>query len=170
MQISKLSADSVGYLIPWMCHSTLIKKDTILNSGILDYREKWNCDFEWLYTVFLHKIKNLKKCEDAIFLWRQHENQVSHAQGVNMKEDNKHVKEQRELIGYSFDETMEDSKFVMDNVNLEEIKNLGEKIKMGLGLDWPFLDAQQSKFTLDLYNETMNLNDTYFKMPVPTNV
>ena len=52
----------------------------------------------------------------------------------------------------------------------EEIENLGEKIKMGLGLDWPFLDAQQSKFTLDLYNETMNLNDTYFKMPVPTNV
>jgi len=52
----------------------------------------------------------------------------------------------------------------------DEIKNLGEKIKMGLGLDWPFLDAQQSKFTLDLYNETMSLNDTYFKMPVPTNV
>ena len=53
---------------------------------------------------------------------------------------------------------------------VEEIKNLGEKIKMGLGLDWPFLDAQQSKFTLDLYNETMSLNDTYFKMPVPANV
>ena len=41
-----------------------------------------------------------------------------------MKEENKHVKEQRELIGYSFDETMEDSKFVMDNINLEEIKKL----------------------------------------------
>ena len=53
---------------------------------------------------------------------------------------------------------------------VDEIKNLGEKIKMSLGLDWPFLDAQQSKFTLDLYNETMNLNDTYFKMPVPANV
>jgi len=53
---------------------------------------------------------------------------------------------------------------------IDEIKNLGEKIKMGLGLDWPFLDAQQSKFTLDLYHETMNLNDTYFKMPVPANV
>jgi hypothetical protein len=53
---------------------------------------------------------------------------------------------------------------------VDEIKNLGDKIKMGLGLEWPFLDAQQSKFTLDLYNETMSLNDTYFKMPVPTNV
>ena len=49
-------------------------------------------------------------------------------------------------------------------------KDLGEKIKANLGLDWPWLDPQQSKYTLDLYNETMNLNDTYFKMPVPANV
>jgi hypothetical protein len=124
MMLKELSANSVGHLIPWMCHSTIIKKETILNCGILKYREKWNCDFEWLYTVFLHKIKNLKKCEDAIFLWRQHPNQVSHNQGMNMKEDNEHVKEQRTIIGYSFDETMEDSRYVMKNVNLEEIKNL----------------------------------------------
>jgi hypothetical protein len=124
MAIRELSAQSVGYLIPWMCHSTIIKRNTILNCGILDYREKWNCDFEWLYTVFLHKIKNLKKCEDAIFLWRQHPNQVSHAQGINMKEDNDYVKEQRVLVGYSFDETMEDSKYVMENIDLESIKKL----------------------------------------------
>lgn len=124
MMISELSAQSVGHLIPWMCHSTIVKKDTILNCGILEYREKWNCDFEWLYTVFLHKIKNLRKCEDAIFLWRQHQNQVSHAQGVNMKEDTSHVQEQRKFAGYTFDETMEDSKYVMETVNLEAIKNL----------------------------------------------
>jgi len=53
---------------------------------------------------------------------------------------------------------------------VDEIKNLGEKIKYNLGLDWPWLDAQQSKYTLDLYNETMNLNDTYFRMPVPADV
>jgi hypothetical protein len=51
-----------------------------------------------------------------------------------------------------------------------DIQNFGEKLKQQLGLDWPFLNAQHSKYTLDLYNETMNLNDTYFKMPVPTNV
>jgi hypothetical protein len=124
MLIKELSADSVGHLVPWICHSTIIKKETVLNCGILKYREKWNCDFEWLYTVFIHKIKNLKKCEDAIFLWRQHQSQVSHNQGVNMKEDSEHVKEQRILVGYSFDETMEDSRYVMENINLEEIKNL----------------------------------------------
>jgi hypothetical protein len=44
------------------------------------------------------------------------------------------------------------------------------KIRHQLGLDWPWLNEQQSKYTLDLYNETMNLNDTYFRMPVPTDV
>jgi hypothetical protein len=52
----------------------------------------------------------------------------------------------------------------------EDAKEYGTKIKYQLGLDWPWLDAQQSRYTLDLYNETMNLNDTYFRMPVPTNV
>jgi hypothetical protein len=52
----------------------------------------------------------------------------------------------------------------------DNIKDFGERIKLKLGLDWPYLDAQQSKFTLDLYTETMNLNDTYFRMPVPANV
>jgi len=40
---------------------------------------------------------------------------------------------------------------------------LGIKIKQQLGLDWPWLDAQQSRYTLDLYNETINLGLTYFK-------
>jgi hypothetical protein len=122
MIIDELSSQSVGHLIPWMCHSTIINRYSILNCGILEYRKKWNCDFEWLYTVFLHKIQNLKKCNDAIFLWRQHPNQVSHAQGINMKENNDHVQYQRNLIGYSFDETMEDSRYVMENIDLHKIK------------------------------------------------
>jgi len=52
----------------------------------------------------------------------------------------------------------------------EDAQDYGTKIKHELGLHWPWLDPKQSKFTLDLYNETMNLNDTYFKMPVPANV
>ena len=53
---------------------------------------------------------------------------------------------------------------------IEATKHLGDKIKVQLGLHWPYLDPDQSKYTLDLYNETMNLNDTYFRMPVPANV
>jgi hypothetical protein len=61
-----------------------------------------------------------------------------------------------------------------EQVNHETVQHditvLGTQLKTQLGLDWPYLDAQQSKFTLDLYNETMNLNDTYFKRSVPANV
>ena len=39
---------------------------------------------------------------------------------------------------------------------------LGTKIKHQLGLDWPWLDSQQSKYTLDLYEETLELNKTYY--------
>lgn len=46
-----------------------------------------------------------------------------------------------------------------------DIKDLGEKLKLELGLDWPYLDAEQSKYTLDLYDETINLGLTYYRMP-----
>jgi hypothetical protein len=45
----------------------------------------------------------------------------------------------------------------------EEIKSLGDKIKYNLGLDWPFLTPQQSKYTVDLYDETIRLNATYYQ-------
>ena len=32
-----------------------------------------------------------------------------------------------------------------------------------LGLDWPWFNEKQSRYTLDLYNETINLGLTYFK-------
>jgi hypothetical protein len=48
----------------------------------------------------------------------------------------------------------------------KDIQDLGEKIKIGLGLDWPNLDAQQSKYTLDLYEEAVNLGLTYFAVPL----
>lgn len=59
---------------------------------------------------------------------------------------------------------------VNHNFVSEDAQDYGTKIKHELGLHWPWLDPQQSKFTLDLYNETMNLNDTYFRMPVPADV
>jgi hypothetical protein len=43
------------------------------------------------------------------------------------------------------------------------IRDLGEKIKQQLGFDWPFLDAAQSKYTLNLYDETINLGLTYYR-------
>jgi len=47
-----------------------------------------------------------------------------------------------------------------------EIKRLGTEISRQLGLHWVYLDAEQSKYTLDLYTETLNLNSTYYRSNV----
>jgi hypothetical protein len=45
----------------------------------------------------------------------------------------------------------------------QDAQDYGTKIKHQLGFDWPWLDTNQSKYTLDLYNETTRLGLTYFK-------
>jgi hypothetical protein len=45
----------------------------------------------------------------------------------------------------------------------EDAQDLAVRIKHQLGLDYPWLDAQQSKYTLDLYEETIRLNETYYQ-------
>ena len=45
---------------------------------------------------------------------------------------------------------------------IDAIKDLGDKIRIELGLDWVYLDPAMSKYTLDLYDETINLNNTYY--------
>ena len=44
-----------------------------------------------------------------------------------------------------------------------DIADLGERIKLRLGLDWPDFDEQHSKYIVDLYDETINLGLTYYK-------
>jgi hypothetical protein len=45
----------------------------------------------------------------------------------------------------------------------EDAQDYGTKIKHQLGLDWPWLDANQSKYTLALYDETIDLGLTYYR-------
>jgi hypothetical protein len=52
----------------------------------------------------------------------------------------------------------------------QDAQEYGTKIKNQLGFNWPWLDSTQSKFTLDLYNETMMMNRTYFNQPDTGNV
>lgn len=44
-----------------------------------------------------------------------------------------------------------------------DIKDIGVKLKTHLGLDYPYLDEAQSKYTIELYDETINLGLTYFR-------
>jgi hypothetical protein len=49
------------------------------------------------------------------------------------------------------------------NKVIEEIKRYGDLIKINLGLNWPYLNEEQSKYTIELYNETIELNNTYYR-------
>jgi hypothetical protein len=49
------------------------------------------------------------------------------------------------------------------NKVIDEIKRYGELIKINLGLNWPYLNEEQSKYTLELYDETIELNNTYYR-------
>jgi hypothetical protein len=52
----------------------------------------------------------------------------------------------------------------VDHTTVEaDIVALGNKIYHQLGFRWLWLDAEQSKYTLDLYDETINLNNTYYQ-------
>jgi hypothetical protein len=54
----------------------------------------------------------------------------------------------------------------VDHTSVEkDAQELGVRIKNQLGLHWPWLDKDQSKYTFDLYNETMMMNYSYFKQP-----
>ena len=52
---------------------------------------------------------------------------------------------------------------VNHNTLEDDIRHLGEQIKRGMGFDYPYLDAGQSKYTLDLYEETIKLTNTYLR-------
>ena len=49
----------------------------------------------------------------------------------------------------------------------DEIKNLGKKIKIKLGLNWANFDSEQSLYLTELYNESIELGKTYYSRDNP---
>lgn len=47
---------------------------------------------------------------------------------------------------------------------IEKINELGSILKLKLGIDWAYLDSTHSKYVLDLYAETIKMNNTYYKI------
>lgn len=47
---------------------------------------------------------------------------------------------------------------------IEKITELGSILKLKLGIDWTYLDSTHSKYVLDLYAETIKMNNTYYKI------
>ena len=46
---------------------------------------------------------------------------------------------------------------------IDEIKSLGEKLKHSLGFNYPYMDPSMSKYVLDLYDQTLDLGNTYYR-------
>jgi len=46
---------------------------------------------------------------------------------------------------------------------IKAIKDFGDKIKYQLGLHWPYFTPEHSQYIYDLYNETLHLNQTYYR-------
>ena len=68
-----------------------------------------------------------------------------------------------EILKNIYNEYAKPYEDVKGNGLVEEIKSLGEKLKLELGFDYPYLDAQQSSYTLNLYDETIRLTNTYMR-------
>lgn len=45
----------------------------------------------------------------------------------------------------------------------EDAQDYGTKIKHELGLHWPWLDEKQSRYTLELYQETLSMLESYYR-------
>lgn len=45
----------------------------------------------------------------------------------------------------------------------QDAQDYATKIKQQLGFHWPWLDEKQSKFTVDLYNETLEMAKVYYR-------
>jgi hypothetical protein len=52
---------------------------------------------------------------------------------------------------------------VNHNDPTEQVIELGEKLKLGLGISYPFFDTDSSRYMHDTYLETINLARTYYK-------
>jgi hypothetical protein len=66
-----------------------------------------------------------------------------------------------DVLGQLYDQYAK--KFENDlNGLVEETHMLGNKNKVELGIAWPVLDEDTSKYVFDVYTETINLCATYY--------
>jgi hypothetical protein len=93
-------------------HSSILKKDTFLDTGILDVLNESSRIYEELHFIFCHKLKG-KKISNSIFYHRSHTDSIS----TQFKTDNNIINDQRKITNYSLEEELQDAK----NINVKKI-------------------------------------------------
>lgn len=99
------------------CHSSIITKEAIKKIDILSHKEKWSANYEKLFFVYCHKLRQ-KKCNNTIFFHRNHDNSITNT--FNNESENI-IKNQRNITNYSLKETIEDAHSI-------DIQNIIKKI------------------------------------------
>jgi len=103
--LMELNKQSVGRRTSGFGHSVVISRKELFSSGILEYEDLWAANFEDVWALFIHKIKNLQKSKGAKFFWRNHNLNISNT----VNENAEFVKEQRKLTMYSLEDTLKDA-------------------------------------------------------------
>lgn len=104
LSFKSLSIDTVGRKFCAFCHSTIVDKQALFSSGILNHENTWGGNFEKLLAVYLHKIKKVQKAEGAKFYWRNHTSNITHT----LQENKEVTVTQRKVTGYTFSQTLVD--------------------------------------------------------------
>jgi hypothetical protein len=101
----EITANTVGSRTMAFAHSVIVSREAMMNSGILDHQDLWAANFEDVWALYVHKIKNAKKAPGAKIFWRNHSMNISNT----VSETVDFVKEQRAQTSYSLEETLQDS-------------------------------------------------------------
>lgn len=99
-------------------HSSILKKESWFNSGIVDKIERATAVYEHLQFLYSHKLKG-KKDESSIFYHRSHGDSVSN----QFNSEKEFMKEQRKIANYSLEEVLKDADAINPEQILKEIEN-----------------------------------------------
>lgn len=110
--LNKLDKNSIYGSSYAFCHSSIIKKQSLFESGILDKIENSSPVYEKLQFIYSHKLKG-KKDDNCAFFHRVHNDSVTN----NFNTEKDYMIEQRKIANYSIEEVIKDA----NNINFKKI-------------------------------------------------
>lgn len=107
-----LNINNIGQRTIAFAHACILKRESLMNCGILDLEEEWSAQFEDIWALYMHKIGNMKKTNGAKMCWRDHNMSISQT----AREESEYVITQRKETEYSVEETFADANKIKDTL------------------------------------------------------
>jgi glycosyltransferase involved in cell wall biosynthesis len=90
----------------WVVHALLLRRDTILRSGLMEHEQRWAAVFEQLFFLYVLKIGRVAKCPTTTFFYRDHPATITN---TALDDEVGFVQAGREQTSYTLDETLADA-------------------------------------------------------------